>query len=103
MTRETFETGLKLFKRFLKDNGAYQSVYKGFMFKNGRTEENLFQEFNSKKWTGVDDWRQVLTYINLMTGYLWEFNYEEYNALITNNNLRKRWKDYYSKEINKGK
>ncbi len=106
MTEKTFNEGLKLFKRFLKEEGLYKPVF-NFLFKDGRKPIHLFYEFNSKRFIGADDWINVLRLVNLMVGkgintydktnFFDKFDYDEYENLITKNKLSPRWKEYYNK------
>lgn len=96
MTIETFNEGFKLFKRFLKEQNLYKPVMK-FLFQKGRKKGNLFEEFNNKKYIDVDDWANVFDKTNLLTGYLYEMNFDEYCKLILDKNLPRKWKIYYNK------
>ncbi len=101
MTKETFNEGFKLFKRFLKEQNLYKPVM-NFLFQHGRKKENLFKEFNNKNYPDVDDWTKVFDRTNLLTGYLYNFNFDAYCKLIDDNNLSRKWKIYYYNEyINK--
>lgn len=99
MTKEEFDKGFKLLKRFLKDEGCYQTVLKGFLFINNRPKLNLFEEFNSKKYHDVDNWCVLFNRINLMTGEKYSFSKVEnfYNKNIRDTGLIDRWKDFYKK------
>jgi hypothetical protein len=77
MTEKTFNRGFKLFKRFLKEENLYIPVLK-FIFQHNRSKQNLFEEFNSKVYTNVGDWEYIFDRTNLLTGYLWNFDFEEF-------------------------
>jgi hypothetical protein len=94
MDIETFNKGFKLFKRFLKDENMYMPVKK-LMFKNGRKKESLFNEFNSKKYSDVDDWKLVFDRVNLLTAYMWPLSQEEFYNVVIKNNLIEKWKKFY--------
>ena len=94
MDRKTFDEGFKLFKRFLKNERLYIPVMR-LLFKNGRKKESLFNEFNSKKYSDVDDWRLIFDRVNLLTAYMWPYRSEEY-LVIDRYDLRTKWKSYYN-------
>ena len=93
MTREVFEEGLKLLTRFLKEEGMYHRVFRGFLFKNNRPIEDLFKEFNSTVFSGVDDWGVLFNRINLMGGFN-NFDYDSYRELGLDK-LIDEWEQYY--------
>lgn len=95
MDRKTFDEGFKLFKRFLKEEGIYIPVM-NFLFQHGREKENLFKEFNSKKYRGVDDWKEVFSKTNLLCGYLYDLDFPTYQCLILDNELPNNWWHYYN-------
>ena len=95
MDRKTFDEGFKLFKRFLKEEGIYIPVM-NFLFQHGRKKENLFKEFNSKKYHDVDDWKEVFSKTNLMCGYLYDLDLSTYYNLIVHNDLPINWQHYYN-------
>ena len=105
MDEKTFNDGLKLFKRFLKEEGLYLPVFK-FLFKDGRKTIHLFYEFNSKRFDDVDDWAQLLFKTNLMVGkgegtydrtnFFHKLDSYNYGNLVTNRNLALKWKEYYN-------
>lgn len=94
MDLETFNKGFKLFTRFIKDENVYIPVIK-LLFKNGRTKESLFNEFNSKRFTDVDDWGVVFNRVNLLTAFMWPLDQEEYSNLVLKNDLIEKWKNFY--------
>jgi hypothetical protein len=104
MDKKEFNKGFKLFKRFLKENGMYQPIFK-FLFKNGRQPIHLFYEFNSKRFLDVDDWGQVLFNTNLMVGkgegtydkgdFFSRLNIDEYTELVSKTHIAYKWRDYY--------
>ena len=94
MDIETFNKGFKLFKRFIKDENMYMPVKK-LMFKNGRKKESLFNEFNSKKYSDVDNWEMVFSRVNLLTAYKWPLDQEEFYNVVIENNLIEKWKKFY--------
>ena len=94
MDRKTFDEGFKLFKRFLKNERLYIPVMH-LLFKNGRKKESLFNEFNSKKYKDVDDWRVVFDRVNLLTAYMWPFRMEDL-FIVDRYDLRRKWKAYYN-------
>lgn len=107
MDKKTFDEGLKLLKRFLKDEGLYFPIYKTFLFKNGaRKKEDLFNEFNTDRFTNVDDWKVLFGRLNLM-GYF-DFKetdlkiFKKYEALIFERNLRYKWPEYYKERTKNG-
>ena len=94
MTQKEFDEGFKLLKRFLKNEGLYYPVIK-FLFSNGRPKENLFAEFNSTRWSGVDDWGELFRKTNLLCGWLYPLDGKMYNFLIKDNDLINKWRKYY--------
>jgi hypothetical protein len=94
MDIETFNKGFKLFTRFIKNENVYMPVKK-LMFKNGRKKESLFNEFNSKKFSDVDDWGLVFSRVNLLTAYRWPIDQEEFYDVVLKNNLIEKWKKFY--------
>lgn len=94
MDRKTFDEGFKLFKRFLKNERVYIPVMRS-LFKNGRKKESLFNEFNSKRFTDVDDWRLIFDRVNLLTAYMWPYRSGDY-LVIEKYDLRTKWKAYYN-------
>ena len=101
MNNETFEEGLKILKRFLKDEGLYQQVFKNFLFKEGRPKIDLFQEFNSTIFPYVDGWTNVFKYINLMKGRNEHFDFLQWKKFFENTDLDSKWQKYYINRINK--
>lgn len=105
MDEKTFNDGLKLFKRFLKEERLYLPIFK-FLFKDGRKPIHLFYEFNSKRFDDVDDWTQVLFKTNLMVGkgfgsydrtdFFHKLDFDMYGYLVTTRNLAFKWKQYYN-------
>ena len=92
MTKKEFDRGLKLLKRFLKDKGLYEPVFKRFLFKNGKRQPiNLFNEFNSTKFNDVDDWKVLFVRLNLMTGGIGQFNFSDYYTTIQGNQVHIEW------------
>ena len=94
MTREEFDRGIKLLRRFLKDEGYYTSIYKNYLFRKGRPEEDLFNEFNTTKFTDVDDWKVLFDRINLMVGCNDDWNYQEFNNRIITPGIDKKWREF---------
>jgi hypothetical protein len=94
MDRKTFDEGFKLFKRFIKNERVYIPIMR-LLFKNGRKKESLFNEFNSKKYTDVNDWRLIFDRVNLLTAYMWPLDQEEF-SIVERYNLRTKWKTYYN-------
>lgn len=99
MDEKTFNDGLKLLKRFLKDKGLYQQIFVNYLFKNNRPIIDLFNEFNSKFFSDVDDWRVLFKRNNLMVGKknIYSFNTLEWVTFIKSNNIQNEWADYYEK------
>lgn len=92
MTEKEFDRGLKLLKRFLKDKGLYQQVFKRFLFKNGKRKPiDLFNEFNSTKFNDVDDWKVLFGRLNLMVGENEPFNFSDYYTTIEGNQVHTQW------------
>ena len=99
MDEKTFNDGLKLLKRFLKDKGLYQQIFVNYLFKDNRPIIDLFNEFNSKFFSDVDDWRVLFKRNNLMVGKknIYSFDTLEWVTIISNNNIENEWADYYEK------
>jgi len=91
MTRENFNRGIKLLTRFLKDEGYYTSVYQNYLFKKGRPLEDLFREFNTKKYNDVDDWKVLFERKNLLVGCNNDWNYELYRTKIISFGISEKW------------
>jgi len=95
MTKKEFDRGLKLLKRFLKDKGLYEPVFKRFLFKKGkRKPKDLFNEFNSTKFNDVDDWKVLFARINLMVGENVPFNFSDYYTTIHGNQVHIEWPEF---------
>jgi len=91
MTEKEFDRGLKLLKRFLKDKGLYEQVFKRFLFKNGKRKPiDLFNEFNSTRYPDVDDWKVLFGKLNLMVGKE-EFDLSDYRITIEGNQVNTEW------------
>ena len=101
MDKETFDEGLKLLKRFLKEKGEYHSIFVNYLFRNNRPINNLFEEFNSKIWYDVDDWRVLFNKVNLLVGQGNEFDTTEWTTLIHNKKIDRDWALYYIEWIKK--
>ena len=97
MDKKTFDEGLKLLKRFLKDKGLYRSIFINYLFKDGRPIENLFDEFNTKRWNDVDNWELLFYRVNLLVGEnnINNFNIGKWYELIHDNGVDAQWKEYY--------
>lgn len=104
MDEKTFNEGLKLLKRFLKEKGLYQQIFVNYLFKNNRPVIDLFNEFNSKKFSDIDDWRLLFRRVNLMVGNNNKdlFDYLEWETIIADNKIHNEWAEYYGK-YNKNK
>ena len=94
MTKDTFNEGLKLLKRFLKEENMYVPIFKKYLFENNRHIEDLFNEFNSKMYADVDDWTLLFRRWNLMRGPN-DRSYTIYERLIVKNSIDSKWKEYY--------
>lgn len=105
MDKQTFNEGLKLLKRFLKDEGLYKPIYKSYLFKDGfRKKEDLFNEFNTDKFDDVDDWKVLFSRMNLQ-GYFCDIHnkyYIKYKHIVEQYNLIYKWPQYYRKHIKDG-
>jgi hypothetical protein len=101
MDEKTFNEGLKLLKRFLKEKGEYRSIFVNYLFRNNRPINNLFEEFNSKIWDDVDDWGVLFNKVNLLVGQGNNFDGTEWTILIHNQNIDKDWEQYYREWIRK--
>lgn len=101
MDVKTFNEGLKLLKRFLKERGAYHSIFVNYLFRNNRPINNLFEEFNSKIWNDVDDWEKLFFRVNLMVGQGNAFDANEWTTLIHNQDIDSDWKQFYREWIRK--
>lgn len=91
ITKKEFDSILKIFKRFLKEEGCYHLVI-NYLFPIGRTKEDMFAAINSKEYTSFKD---IFNYEET----LWP-NYQIYghNFWETNiRNLHYRWRAYYIK------
>lgn len=95
MTKKEFDRGLKLLKRFLKDKGLYEPVFKRFLFKKGKRKQiDLFNEFNSTKFNDVDDWKVLFARLNLMVGENEPFSFSDYYTIIEGNQLQVEWPQF---------
>jgi hypothetical protein len=101
MDEKTFNEGLKILKRFLKEKGEYRSIFVNYLFRNNRPINNLFEEFNSKIWDDVDDWGVLFNKVNLLVGQGNNFDGTEWTILIHNQNIDKDWEQYYREWIRK--
>ncbi len=95
MTKKEFDRGLKLLKRFLKDKGLYEPVFKRFLFKKGKRKQvDLFNEFNSTRFSDVDDWKVLFARINLMAGGFEKFDFSDYSTTIQGNHVHIEWPEF---------
>jgi hypothetical protein len=101
MDEKTFNEGLKILKRFLKEKGEYRSIFVNYLFRNNRPINNLFEEFNSKIWDDVDDWGVLFNKVNLLVGQGNNFDGNEWTTLIHNQNIDKDWEQFYREWIRK--
>jgi hypothetical protein len=101
MDEKTFNEGLKLLKRFLKEKGIYQRIFVNYLFRNNRPINNLFEEFNSEIWNDVDDWGVLFNKVNLLVGQGNNFDGNEWTTLIHNQNIDKDWEQFYREWIRK--
>ena len=92
MTKDTFNEGLKLLKRFLKEENMYIPVFKKYIFEDNRPIEDLFNEFNhceDGRWEDLFSWWNFLRGPNTR-------DYDRYRKLIDNYGIREKWRNYYS-------
>ena len=101
MDKETFDEGLKILKRFLKEKGKYQQIFVNYLFRNNRPINNLFEEFNSKLWNDVDNWEVLFNKVNLLVGEGNNFDGTEWIRLIHDKRIDSEWSQYYRKWIRK--
>lgn len=52
MTQHEFENEMKVFKRFLKENGVYHFIIK-YLFPKNRNKEELFKTLNHNNYTSM--------------------------------------------------
>ena len=98
MSIETFNEGIKLLKRFLKEEGLYYPIFVKYLFRNGkRPLKDLFDEFNSTMFNDVDDWNVVFNRKNLL-GYkkISEFSQDVHSKLIGRPAVDVKWRKYYN-------
>lgn len=59
MSREEFDKGFKLFKRFLKERGQYTFIMK-YLFPNGRSKDDMYKDIINSDYFLRLDMRDIL-------------------------------------------